>query len=33
MERLTLEAFLELLEDVDVDEVFEEFIVPSKPHS
>ena len=29
---LTFEAFLELLEDVDVDEVFEEFIVPTKPH-
>ena len=29
--QVTVEAFYELLEDVDVDEVFEEFIIPTKP--
>jgi len=29
--QVTVEAFYELLEDVDLDEVFEEFIVPAKP--
>lgn len=29
--QVTVEAFYELLEDVDVYEVFEEFIIPAKP--
>lgn len=32
MSQLTVDAFYALLEDVDLDEVFEEFIVPAKPH-
>jgi hypothetical protein len=30
--QVTVEAFYELLEGADLDEVFEEFIVPRKPH-
>ena len=30
--QVTVEAFYELLEGEDLDEVFEEFIVPRKPH-
>jgi hypothetical protein len=32
MDQVTVEGFYELLEDVDVYEAFEEFIVPAKPH-
>jgi hypothetical protein len=32
LDRLTLEAFYALLEDVDLHEVFEEFVVHAKPH-
>ena len=32
LDRPTLEAFYALLEDVDLKEAFEEFIVPAKPH-
>jgi hypothetical protein len=32
MSQVTVDAFYALLEDVDLDEVFEEFIVPTKPH-
>jgi hypothetical protein len=28
---VTVESFYELLEDADVDEVFEEFIIPARP--
>ena len=30
--QVTVEAFYELLEGADLDDVFEEFIVPRKPH-
>ena len=32
MDQVTVEGFYELLEDVDVYQAFEEFIVPAKPH-
>jgi hypothetical protein len=32
LDRLTLEAFCALLEDVDLHKVFEEFVVHAKPH-
>lgn len=32
MSQVTVDAFYALLEDVDLDEAFEEFIVPTKPH-
>jgi hypothetical protein len=31
--QVTVDAFYALLEDVDLDEAFEEFIVPAKPQS
>jgi len=32
MSQVTVDAFYALLEDADLDEVFEEFIAPAKPH-
>ena len=32
IDQLTVEAFYALLEDADLHDVFEEFIVPAKPH-
>jgi hypothetical protein len=29
--QVTVEAFYELLKDIDVDQVFEEFIIPARP--
>ena len=32
MSQVTVDAFYALLEDADLDEAFEEFIAPAKPH-
>jgi hypothetical protein len=32
LDRLTLEAFYALLADIDLHEVFEEFVVHARPH-